>query len=154
MAGRDQCYTQGLVFYLAPSSGRLILMAARITRTLSDCTETNLTIKILLISTALLALSIFMVTVDRFSSLLTPLALYIGVATVIHAIALNFESHSLRKTAAVSLWPSLMLFMYLPRFLPIEYQNFGSMGQFSVAAFLILLITILYVLFARITEDH
>ena len=35
MAGRDRCYTEGFIFYLAPSSGRPTLMAARITRTLS-----------------------------------------------------------------------------------------------------------------------
>ena len=35
MVGRGICYTEGLLLYLAPSSGRLTLMAARITRTLS-----------------------------------------------------------------------------------------------------------------------
>ena len=35
MCIRDRCYTQGLLLYLAPSSGRPTLMAARITRTLS-----------------------------------------------------------------------------------------------------------------------
>ena len=34
MAGRDKCYTQGLIFYLALFSGRHVLMAARITWTL------------------------------------------------------------------------------------------------------------------------
>ena len=35
MCIRDRCYTQGLIFYLALSSGQPTLMAARITRTLS-----------------------------------------------------------------------------------------------------------------------
>ena len=39
MVGRDKCYTQGLVFYLALFSGRQTLMAARITWTLSRLTN-------------------------------------------------------------------------------------------------------------------
>ena len=44
MAGRDRCYTEGLIFYLAPSSGRQTGFAARITRTLSRSTETGITL--------------------------------------------------------------------------------------------------------------
>ena len=43
LVGRGIGYTQGLMFYLAPSSGRPIRMAARITRTLSGLTNENST---------------------------------------------------------------------------------------------------------------
>ena len=44
LVGRGICHTQGLIFYLAPSSGRHTLMAARITRTLYgfEMSESNI----------------------------------------------------------------------------------------------------------------
>ena len=113
-----------------------------------------MTIKILLISTALLALSVFIVTLDRFSSLLTPIAIYISVATIRHTVALNFPSHSLQKSLLDSITPAFLITWLLPRFLPVNYQDLGAMGQLSFAAFSILILAILYLLFARITEDH
>ena len=59
--GRDRCYTEGLIFYLAPSSGRPTLMAARITRTLfrlkEDLLMKRFPLSSLLLLTAIIAVS-------------------------------------------------------------------------------------------------
>ena len=71
LAGHGICYTQGLILYLAPSSGRPALMAARITRTLSRSIlqiderfmrKWNFSIRTALLLTTLAAV---MLTVDR-----------------------------------------------------------------------------------------
>ena len=112
----------------------------------------QLTTKHLFLVTALIALSLFIITFDKFASLLSYLGMCLGISAIIHAVSINFRSYSWKNTIPVSATLSFAAIHGLQRILPETYQNHGWIAQLTILGAVILICAIIYVLFARAME--
>ena len=112
-----------------------------------------MTIRHLLILTAVIAISVSLVMYDRFASLLTPIAIFLSVATVFHYVSASSTSRSLRSTLVGSLLPAVLITGCLMFALPDEYQNLGWAGQGFLLFVFLFTVALLYGMPDRPSKD-
>ena len=110
--------------------------------------------RLLFFATAMIAISVCLVTIDKFASLITPIAIYLAVVAVWHTVAANFSStHTIQGSLFNSLLLTTPLVFGLQRILPAEYGNGGAIGQLVLVFGIMFIIAILYVVANRVVND-